>query len=226
MIDFTNVKSIVIPEGEVAVIARDDEILWQKYVAPSYTELEYIESTGTQWIDTGYSFSPNIEYEFSAMMTQVITNAAFLGQSTSWSWNNSGNSAVTFANASTGKLYGIYSNNGSVGTQTSSTYLNKRFTATFKNLSLSIDGVELQKFSQVTSWANEMPTMHIFNRNMVNGSQPTNGAYRFYYLKLYDNGILIRDFIPVLDTNDVPCMYDKVSGELFYNKGTGEFLYA
>jgi hypothetical protein len=36
---------------------------------------------------------------------------------------------------------------------------------------------------------------------------------------------LVADFIPVLDLNDTPCMYDKVSGELFYNKGTGEFLY-
>lgn len=30
MIDFQNVKSIVIPEGEVAVIARGEEILWEK----------------------------------------------------------------------------------------------------------------------------------------------------------------------------------------------------
>ena len=30
MIDFSNVKSIVIPEGEVSMIARGEEILWQK----------------------------------------------------------------------------------------------------------------------------------------------------------------------------------------------------
>lgn len=33
MIDFSNVKSIVIPEGEVSVIARGSEILWKKVSA-------------------------------------------------------------------------------------------------------------------------------------------------------------------------------------------------
>lgn len=30
---------------------------------------------------------------------------------------------------------------------------------------------------------------------------------------------------PVLDWSDHLCMYDKVSGELFYNAGTGEFVH-
>ena len=69
--DFQNAKSIVIPEGEVAVIARGNEILWEKYVAPAYTELEYIESTGTQWINTGVKLTSNhsveIDYQFASI---------------------------------------------------------------------------------------------------------------------------------------------------------------
>lgn len=38
-------------------------------------------------------------------------------------------------------------------------------------------------------------------------------------------GRFIADYIPVLDLNDRPAMYDKVSGQLFYNQGTGEFTY-
>lgn len=34
-----------------------------------------------------------------------------------------------------------------------------------------------------------------------------------------------ENLLPVLDWNMTPCMYDKVSGELFYNKGTGSFSY-
>lgn len=33
------------------------------------------------------------------------------------------------------------------------------------------------------------------------------------------------DLIPCLDSNGVPCMYDKVSKQSFYNAGTDEFLY-
>ena len=36
---------------------------------------------------------------------------------------------------------------------------------------------------------------------------------------------LTRDFIPVLDLDGVPCMYDQVTKQMFYNSGTGNFLY-
>jgi hypothetical protein len=43
---------------------------------------------------------------------------------------------------------------------------------------------------------------------------------------VWENNALIHDFIPVLDWNDVACLYDKVTDELYYNQGTGEFSYA
>lgn len=45
-----------------------------------------------------------------------------------------------------------------------------------------------------------------------------------HYLKVERNGELAIDLIPVVDNNGVVCMYDKVSGEFFYNQGTGEFI--
>ena len=33
------------------------------------------------------------------------------------------------------------------------------------------------------------------------------------------------DLIPVLDKNNIPCMFDKVTKQFFYNQGTGQFLY-
>ena len=48
---------------------------------------------------------------------------------------------------------------------------------------------------------------------------------RIYYLKMYQSIKLVRDFIPVLDDNGVPCLYDTVTGDTFYNQGTGDFLY-
>ena len=43
-------------------------------------------------------------------------------------------------------------------------------------------------------------------------------------VKIEEKDILVRDFIPVLDYNNVPCMYDKVTGQFFYNAGTGNFI--
>lgn len=35
---------------------------------------------------------------------------------------------------------------------------------------------------------------------------------------------VIRSLIPVLDFNYVPCMFDEMSSEFFYNQGKGEFI--
>lgn len=48
------------------------------------------------------------------------------------------------------------------------------------------------------------------------------------FLKIYDftssvRGDLVMDLIGVLDLSGRPCFYDEVSGQLFYNQGTGEF---
>ncbi len=48
---------------------------------------------------------------------------------------------------------------------------------------------------------------------------------RIYYCKIYDDGVLVRDFIPVLDKEGTPSMYDKVEKKFYYNQGTGEFKY-
>ena len=54
----------------------------------------------------------------------------------------------------------------------------------------------------------------------------TSGSYPFvgklYWLKFYQNNILVRDFIPV-KLNNIGYMYDKVSKQLFGNVGSGSF---
>lgn len=55
---------------------------------------------------------------------------------------------------------------------------------------------------------------------------PASGAFqgKIYYFQIYDNDVLVRDMIPVVDSNGVACMYDKVTNEFFYNQGTGDFI--
>ena len=46
---------------------------------------------------------------------------------------------------------------------------------------------------------------------------------KLYAYKHYTNGVLDRDYIPVIDKNGAACLYDKVSGQMFYNQGSGDF---
>ena len=42
---------------------------------------------------------------------------------------------------------------------------------------------------------------------------------------IYEKGIPVADFLPCKDENDVPCMYDTVSGTCFYNDNTDPSTY-
>ena len=44
-----------------------------------------------------------------------------------------------------------------------------------------------------------------------------------YQITCYKDDKIVRDFIPVVDKNNQVCMYDKITGEFFYNEGSLNF---
>ena len=89
-----------------------------------------------------------------------------------------------------------------------------------------INGTALRTQTQAISEQVSQYPVYLFDINVA-------GIYghNFSHIKLYDcqiyvNDVLIKDLIPVLDKNNVPCLCDNLSDELLYNKGTGQFLYA
>ena len=58
--------------------------------------------------------------------------------------------------------------------------------------------------------------------------QPWGSSVKIAYMQFFENGSLVRDFIPVRFTNELGqsegAMYDKVSRQLFRNAGTGQFV--
>ena len=57
----------------------------------------------------------------------------------------------------------------------------------------------------------------------VNGNTSINTNGRISSCKIYHSGVLVRDYIPVRK-GTVGYMYDRVSGQLFGNQGTGAFI--
>lgn len=213
MIDFSNAKSIVIPEGEVSVIARGAEILWKK---TGYTELEYIESTGTQWIDTGVkltsNFSVEIDYQFASVPKSGERKGLFGGLVVS------GPRYGFLVSPTTMKLeYGYGSTN--VFYQTDFPDTGRHLVKQEKN-KVFVDGSLIYTFADATFAQSITAPLGTFNYTNY-----TPACVKYFSFKLWDGDTLIRDFVPVLDEDGVPCMYDKVTDELFYNAGTGEFLY-
>ncbi len=207
MIDFSNVQNVFIPEGEVAIIARGEEILWEKSKKPYSVELQYIESNGVQYIDTGVTLTTTTDFEFTGSITEG-TKTGWIAGAPTWVGIHKKAETVAITQTSGGQTYlpvGIH----------------EVFTIGLFGNKAYFNGVETNTLQR----KNATSTLFLFAYHHTNGTGTINTAIRMRSFRIWDGGNIIRDFIPVLDRECVPCMYDKVGGELFYNQGTEEFLY-
>ena len=186
-----------------------------------YTPLSYLESTGTQYINTGHAFKDNYQFEitfenitpsctvFGGRTTSVRTAIIFQhAESSNTVLCIAGLNAVTtpfiFGDLSKGKhtvKMSVASNKGSAWVDGVLKYSNVSFTGTY------ISGTPQAIFGD----AYDSSTVKELTSSKV------------YSLKMWQNGELVRNFIPVLDANGVPCMYDKTNDKYYYNSGTGSF---
>lgn len=177
------------------------EVLWKK--RPYDAEVEWLESTGTQYIDTGLNYFP--EYEIGAVVPGAVANNT-LGIDQSWKLGRH-SAAEPVWRASIDNV--SYPTTVSCGTYADMSYHGTTFRCNSDTLTVPpnqyVEG-----------------TMVLFSTGVA---LPSAYPLKLYYCRLFDqNGILVRDFIPVR-LGQVGYIYDKVSGQLFGNAGTGSFVY-
>jgi len=187
--------------------------------------IEYIESTGTQYIDTG--FKPNQD-------TRVVAELEIVNVTGSGGWvfgsrNGYQDKAFgEFLSYNNNAWRSDYSDNQTYWNNSLASVINVKIivdknkqTTTITNKS---SGAQLQRIVNNTSNFQSDYDMFLFGGYTTDHVVPLQGTLKIFSVKIYDNGTLVRDMIPVLDSNNVPCMYDKVSATFFYNAGTGDFV--
>ncbi len=216
MMDFAKLNALTIPEGAVARILAGDRVLWsknRKLLPEGYTLLDYIEATGTQYIDT--SFIPNsnsrMVLDFALTRTGEGTNQIIGGRT-----HASKNVFAFGANADNIWRYGYgtaYYNAGVCD-------LNRHSVDANKNV-CSIDGVVCYTAPE-KSFTGEY-SIYIGSVHAQTGSFP--GYVRVYSCQLYDSGTLVRNYVPCINPDGEVGMYDRVNGVFYGNSGTGTFTY-
>lgn len=206
----------------VKKVYKGNDVIYELKTTP-YTELEYIQSSGTQYINANL---PNYTMGFKVELKYQFTD----NKSNQFLWGAEGNNPYYrnyFKRNSISVLeVGAYMYN-SINAYT---FVGTDYEAVVKTLknkeqSLSINGSQIWSSTGYIAQNRTELTPYIF---ALNGrGTPSEYSYmKLYYIRFYDtDDTLLRDFIPVLDTNNVPCLYDKVSQTFFYNAGTGTFLY-
>lgn len=183
-------------------------------VPSGLVELEYIESTGTQYIDTG--FKPN-------QNTRVVMDVTPVDVSLGKMWCAFGvrQNDIYFGlyKASTGNMnltwfYGSnYSNYFTVD------YAKRHNLEVNKNAA-SVDGISKSYAAQTFQFT--IPLFLLCDN--AAGSPTSAGAALLYSCQIYDNGTLIRDFIPAKKISNGKCgLWDKVNLKFYTDENGGNF---
>ena len=180
-----------------------------------YQEVEYIESTGTQYIDTGFKPNQNTTFKLTFQLSSIeITQGIFgVGDSDlSKTYRLGVSSAGYFYFAKRGTQF-----NGASGTSNT----NKN-TFEFKNDKVYLNGNEYVSITDTTSYQCENNAYVFF---FSGATTITKASGKLFELKLYDNGTLVRNFIPCYkkSTNEIG-LFDLVQQKFYTNAGTGTFL--
>ena len=224
-------------EPKTYTVTLDDNLL------PSgYQRVEYIESTGTQYIDTGYVPKINTKLELDL------------------SFNGDSKQISTYGGSSV--IFGVYDDLGQSTFEinfgaTSDNYLHPWFNKQYR-----VDGTESEHFYISNDIRNNRNKMIIENGNITYGSvsqtitpkssDNTSSMYLFgnngysynpignistgpftqfnmrvYDMKMYENNLLVRHYVPCInEATNKAGLYEVVNGVFYGNSGTGDFNYS
>ena len=192
--------------------------IWKKAQAQSglpegFTALEYIQSSGTQYIDTGRKLTQDSDITIDFRIVEINRNAGIFGSRESASKNN----LTLFQSRQPNAFSGDFSE-----------YQKHRFTA-----ASSLERTKI-RMNKAGAWVNDI--LKKSWSDVANFETPTNGLIfdvgnnnwtgnkAVMRLYSYTDGDA-QQLVPCLDANGVPCLYDLIGKTTLYNQGTGSFTW-
>lgn len=196
---------------------NESDYISNEHLPNGYKQIEYLESTGTQWIDTELKFKDKY---------QVSMKFQFLNE------NPTGESWLTSDwSSSKGLLIGVYYNTfiAYAGNETvSGIRYSKDYDTEVHTVAVMKSGTFFDEQLVAKTDFSVLPNLDrnikLFSSNHYNRDD-NYFSRRIYWCKIYDlDDKLIRNYIPILDKDNVPCLYDTVEEKCYYNQGTGDFI--
>lgn len=167
----------------------------------NYTLLEYIKSTGTQYVDTGVVLTNDIEILARIGPTTVNVCSFMSSGECLVIWQSGGDVDFRYPSVT----------NGVVSQSSKKNYnLNKIYNIGFnidKHL-FTVENTQIEKLYNINNYG-----------SIVTGKKDIIAS-----IKIYNDGVLVRDFVPASDPIGTICLYDKVQNKFYYNQGTGDFI--
>ena len=222
-INYLGINSVLdIDNSPVKELTKDEEWIFQ-FVSGSklpsgYTELEYIQSSGTQYINTGFKPTGN---------TRVVVDFLAYNQTTAQqgifgSRPGASGRFTLFTGYSTASLQGDYNTAMSLADQDveiSGLDLTKRVNISMSN-KLVIDGTTVSS-TAIKSFTSTYD-MYLFANNNI-GVVQLPSSLNLYSCAIYNDNTLVRNFVPCKNPDGVVGLYDSVNSQFYQNAGSGSF---
>ena len=212
--DISTISSVYVGSTQYSSIYKGSTLIWPiNQQLPYDAEVEYLESSGTQFIKTGVD---TYDGDFIVNIDGSITELA------------SGNNYTVFFGSDSNLQLGVnydgkaFKGNGfsqSITYEINTRYqIEGRFSQNENNSYYYVNNSDTGLKRATIAYASNC----LFAAGYVNASKYGIKA-KIYKCTISRNNVIIKDFIPVR-IGQTGYMYDKVSGQLFGNQGTGDFI--
>lgn len=183
-----------------------------------YIKIDYIETAGSQYIKTGVTANQNtrVVAEFSGAPRTKEQHLFGCRSSTSsndrFMFIAAGGSAVCYRsdfynnNVNVDKKYN-FTDKFKVDKNKNKLYINDELVATNTN------GTFSKKYG-----------IWLLGSNTAGTASPSKAGTRLHSCQIYDNGTIVRDFIPCKDDKNIIGLYDTVKSVFYKNGGSGSFI--
>lgn len=204
--------------------------IWQKAQAQNglpdgYTAVDYLQSSGTQWINTEYILQSSDTVELKAEYAQ----RGSLKYTTAYLCGSDKHVESGFSISEDGKGGGVRDafGNGRNNSGVSPGIGIEFVVVSSISLLRVVIGETITEISKGAQTYTPLDwPLYLFTTNRYKTAHSAAFIGKIYYAKITNGqGETTLNCIPCLDVDGVPCMFDLVSQKPFYNVGTGSFTW-
>ena len=174
-----------------------------------YRKLEYIQSSGTQYINSKFKANQD---------TRVVIDFEYISGDVVFGAYDAAGANGFGLQAASNKWYTYYGTSSAYSS--TAVVANIRLVADVNKNVSTLNGAVLRTATANTfSGANPLIIFGIYNASAPGFLT----ALKIYSCQIYDNGTLVRDFIPCKNASGVIGLWDDVNSAFYQNAGSGTF---
>jgi hypothetical protein len=187
-------------------------------ITREYTFLEYIESSGTQYIDTGFMPNQDTRVKMDAQVRNLAsTNIGAFFFGSGYPIQQYGFEAYIFENV----FCGVYNGTQSNGSKTFS--VGQRVSIDFNKNTCNVLVDKTSYYSKTFTYASFTSSVNLCLFQLPRQDKYYGQIY-VYSCTIYDNGTVIRDYVPCKKKDGTVGLLDLVHYEFYEDTNGGSFI--